>query len=156
MSIASTYEKAFLTLSAVVFAVFLTAAGYSVVGLGIHLPGQQGVMDPRVVAQTPPFDQPGVRQVGPGQYEVTMMAQAWSFNPSEVQVPVGSTVSFNITSRDVVHGLQILKTDVNVMVMPGELTSVTVRFDHPGEYWFICHEYCGVGHQGMFGKVVVQ
>lgn len=156
MSIVSTYEKAFLILSGVVFAVFLAAVGYSVVGLGVHLPGHHGVMDPRALAQTPPFDQPGVRQVGPGQYEVTMIAQAWSFNPSEVKVPAGSTVSFNITSRDVVHGLQIQKTDVNIMVMPGQSTSATVRFDHSGEYWFICHEYCGVGHQSMFGKVIVQ
>jgi cytochrome c oxidase subunit 2 len=31
-----------------------------------------------------------------------------------------------------------------------------VTFDKPGEYLFICHEYCGLAHQTMAGKVIVE
>jgi heme/copper-type cytochrome/quinol oxidase subunit 2 len=33
---------------------------------------------------------------------------------------------------------------------------VTHTFDEPGEYRIVCHEYCGVSHQAMFGTVVVE
>jgi cytochrome c oxidase subunit 2 len=32
---------------------------------------------------------------------------------------------------------------------------VTVKFDRPGEYLFICHEYCGVAHHIMYGTITV-
>lgn len=156
MKTAADYERASLTIAFVVLLAFLAAVGYSVLGLGIQLPGHEASIDPRVVAQTPPFDRAGLHQVGDGQYEVAMVAQVWSFNPNEIRVPVGSAVTFYVTSKDVIHGLKILNTDVNVMVVPGQLTKVTARFARPGEYVFFCHEYCGVGHQAMFGKVIVE
>jgi cytochrome c oxidase subunit II len=71
-------------------------------------------------------------------------------------VPAGSTVTFIATSRDVVHGLMIHKADVNVMLLPGQIARATARFTRPGEYPFVCHEYCGVGHHTMWGKVIVE
>ena len=44
---------------------------------------------------------------------------------------------------------------VNAMVIPGQITRITGTFDEPGEYNIVCHEYCGIGHHGMWGKVVV-
>jgi cytochrome c oxidase subunit II len=31
-----------------------------------------------------------------------------------------------------------------------------VRFDRPGEYPMICHEYCGIAHHTMSGKIIVE
>ena len=33
---------------------------------------------------------------------------------------------------------------------------MTHRFEEPGEYDFVCHEYCGVGHHTMAGKLIVE
>jgi cytochrome c oxidase subunit 2 len=41
------------------------------------------------------------------------------------------------------------------MVLPGQVTKTSARFDEPGEYRFLCHEYCGLAHHLMFGKVIV-
>ena len=30
------------------------------------------------------------------------------------------------------------------------------RFDEPGEYLLICHEYCGLGHHMMYGRIIVE
>jgi cytochrome c oxidase subunit 2 len=76
--------------------------------------------------------------------------------PSEISVPAGSTVSFHVTSPDLLHGLVLERTNINVTVLPGKTASVTARFDEPGEYRFFCHEYCGLAHHVMFGKVVVE
>jgi len=65
-------------------------------------------------------------------------------------------VTFYLASPDVQHGFVIERTNINVMVIPGHVSKITARFDEPGVYRFLCHEYCGVGHHLMFGKVVVE
>jgi cytochrome c oxidase subunit 2 len=30
------------------------------------------------------------------------------------------------------------------------------RFKKPGEHLLICHEYCGLGHHAMYGRVIVE
>ncbi|MBI2817676.1 MAG: cytochrome c oxidase subunit II [Acidobacteria bacterium] len=124
-------------------------------GADVHLPGAEGRVDPAKLDSTPPFDNPGVVQVGPSRYEVRMVGEIWSFNPSEIHLPAGSEVTFVATSRDVVHGLFIPRTNVNVMVLPGQIARATARFDKPGTYLFICHEYCGAGHHTMAGQIIV-
>lgn len=133
----------------------LVALVVTAFGAGIHLPGVEGRLDPRRLAETP-FGQPGVAQIGPREFEVTMLAQIWAFAPGEIRVPAGSTVHFRATSRDVVHGLFIPQTNVNVMLLPGQVAHASARFDRRGEYPIICHEYCGIAHHTMAGKVVVE
>ena len=151
-----TYEKTFLTVSAVLLVACLGALLYASMARGVHLPGHEGRIDPNAVDTTPPFDQPGVRQTGPGAYEAVIIGQAWAFVPSEIRVPAGSTVTFTATSRDVLHGIHVAGTRVNVMLIPGQISRVEYTFDEPGEYLLICHEYCGLGHHTMGGKVVVE
>lgn len=88
-------------------------------------------------------------------YQVYVVAQMWSFQPSEIIVPTGSEVDFYLTSKDVVHGFNIHKKNVNLMAIYGAINKTTVKFDKPGVYKITCHEYCGVAHQGMQGKVIV-
>src|SRR3972149_3059935 len=82
-------------------------------GTGVHLPGHEGRVEPTAVLATPPFDQPGTVQVGPGQYEVRMVGGIWVFAPTEIRVPAGSAVTFVATSRDVLHGPFIPPANVN-------------------------------------------
>lgn len=150
------YEKLWIILSLVVLVIFLGAIGASVFAAGINVPGVEERVDPRTVAQTPPFDQPGVRELAPKRYEVYVLAQAWFFTPNEIHVPAGSVITFYATSKDVIHGFKIENTNVNAMLLPGQVTKVTARFDKPGTYLFICHEYCGIGHPVMSGKIIVE
>ncbi|MBI4735131.1 MAG: cytochrome c oxidase subunit II [candidate division NC10 bacterium] len=150
------YELAWMLPGIAISVGMLVALLVSAFGAGIHLPGDEGRVDPTKLAQTPPFDRPGVVEVAPGRYEVRLVAQAWAFGPPEVRVPAGSTVTFVATSRDVVHGLFIPRTNVNVMLLPGQVTRATMRFDQPGEYAILCHEYCGIAHHIMAGKVIVE
>ncbi len=125
-------------------------------GAGIHVPSVAGRIDPAKVTETPPFDQPGVVQTGPLRYEVRMVGQIWSFTPNEIRVPVGSTVTFVATSPDVIHGLFIPAANVNVMLIPGQIARVSARFDREGEFFMACHEYCGIAHHTMGGKLIVE
>jgi cytochrome c oxidase subunit 2 len=150
------YELAWILPSIAIPVGMLAALTVTAFGAGIHLPGAEGRITTAQVAQTPPFDAPGVRQIAPGRYEVVLTGQIWTFAPNEIRVPAGSTVTFVATSRDVVHGLLIPRVHVNVMLLPGQIAKVTRRFDHPGEYPMFCHEYCGIAHHTMWGKVIVE
>ncbi|MCB0243552.1 MAG: cytochrome C oxidase subunit II, partial [Anaerolineae bacterium] len=80
----------------------------------------------------------------------------------EIRVPQGSEVTFYITARDVQHGFKLLGTNVNVMALPGQVSTLKAIFDEPGTYDYICHEYCGyvegspIGHHTMYGQLIVE
>jgi cytochrome c oxidase subunit 2 len=149
------YEAAFLWLGGIMLGVFAAAILISVFGLGIQLPTQVEQIAPAEVDADPGFSNPGLREIYPGKYEAYIVAQAWQFTPTEITVPVGSEVTFFITSRDVIHGFKVFDTNINIMVIPGQISEVKHTFDEPGEYIYYCHEYCGSLHHTMEGVVKV-
>ena len=90
-----------------------------------------------------------------GSVIVRIIAQQYSFVPSCIVVPANTPVVFRVTSPDVVHGFLITDTNVNSMVVPGFIAEVRTRFDNTGEHLMPCHEYCSVGHEGMWAHVKV-
>jgi cytochrome c oxidase subunit 2 len=150
------YEKRWLLLSAGLLVLFVIAISLSSFAYGIQVPSPEMRVNPNTVAQEGPWAQPGLRELAPGKYEAYMLAQTWAFLPNTITVKAGSRVTFYLTSKDVQHGFQLEGTNVNLMVLPGQVSKLTATFKTPGEYRFICHEYCGVGHHVMFGKVVVE
>ena len=88
------YEVAWILPSFAIPVGMLVALVVTAFGAGIHLPGVEGRIDPTKVAQTAPFDKPGLVEIAPGQYEVRLTAQIWAFAPNAIRVPAGSTVHF--------------------------------------------------------------
>jgi len=148
------YERIWMNISVGAIILMLVAVGVAGFGLGVQMPGAEGTLDPRNLSEEAPFNQPGVYEVAPGKYQVIMIASTWAFNPAEVTVPAGAEVKFKVTSRDITHGILIENTNANVMILPGQISEFTLRFDQPGTYRFVCHEYCGVGHQAMAGQII--
>lgn len=149
-------EASWIVPSTLIPAIMLVLILYATFAVGAHVPGQEATIDPKLVSQTAPFNNPGVFDRGNGRYEVVMIGQIWSFRPNEIRVPRDSYVTFTTTSQDVIHGLRVEKTNVNIMLIPGQVGKATAHFTQPGEYLLVCHEYCGLAHQTMFGKVVVE
>jgi cytochrome c oxidase subunit 2 len=127
----------------------------AVFGLGIQLPGVVEQVAPADVDTTAGFSDPGLRMVYEGKYEAHIVVQTWSFTPNQISVPAGSEVTFFLASKDIIHGFKIMDTNVNVMVIPGQISEFTYTFDEPGTYEFVCHEYCGAAHHTMSGQIVV-
>jgi cytochrome c oxidase subunit 2 len=88
-------------------------------------------------------------------YQVFSVASMWQFQPSKIYIPAGSEVDFYLTSKDVVHGFNIAQKNINMMAVYGAINKTTVKFDKPGVYDIVCHEYCGIGHQNMRAQVIV-
>lgn len=149
-------EKIWLTVGLLTMFAFAVILGVNAFAMGAQPPSNAQVLDPTKVSQTPPFDQPGLKQLGTKNYVANMTSFVFSFAPNRLEVPVGSTVTFNVTSKDVVHGFEIPGTNVNMMVVPGLVNSATHTFTQPGDYLILCNEYCGTGHQLMAAHLIVK
>jgi cytochrome c oxidase subunit II len=90
-----------------------------------------------------------------GTVTVRGIGQQFSFTPSCILVPTDTPVTFRVTSSDVVHGFLITGTDINLMLVPGYISTITAHFPTPGERYMPCHEFCGMGHEGMWGRIKV-
>lgn len=73
---------------------------------------------------------------------------------NEVRVPVGRTVAFELTGRDVIHSFWIPGLAGKMDMIPGRTNSLTVRADKPGRYRGVCTEFCGLSHALMAFDVV--
>lgn len=150
-------EKAFLILGAVILVAFLGALFFASLAMGINLPGKvdEGIIDPAEVRTTPPFDDPGVFANYEGGYDVVLRGEMWRFVPSDIVVPAGREITFIATSPDVIHGIHVEDTRINMMIIPGQIARNSYTFREPGDHRMICHEYCGPAHHTMYGTVRV-
>ena len=149
------YERNWMRFSVVLLLAFLTTVTIAGFSMGFQVAGAEQEVDPRTLLDTEPWSEPGLREIAPGQYEAYVVAQTWAFSPRELVVPVGSTVDIYVTSPDLQHGFKITDTNVNVQVVPGQVSKLSYTFDQVGEFPYLCHEYCGQGHAAMFGVVKV-
>jgi cytochrome c oxidase subunit 2 len=101
------------------------------------------------------FDNPGLTELAPGRWLLILEASNWTFRPSEVRIPAGTTLSIRARSKEEYHGFALVGTDVNISLELNAIKEATHTFDQRGEYQFVCSVYCGSGHTAMIGKVVV-
>lgn len=149
-------EEIWLVVGISILVLSMVVTGYQTFAQGLGPPSDTGTIDPQRVEDIAPFDNPGVFRTGDNEYEVIMTLQAFGFTPNEIEIPRGAEVTFRMTSKDVIHGFQIVNTNVNAMVVPGHIQTITQNFDESGEYLVICNEYCGVGHQMMSTTITVK
>lgn len=150
------YERIWLWIGGASLVLFLIILALLALLGDLNPPGNMRMIAPEAVRTTPPFDKPGLKQIGPNEYRATVVAQMFTFQPASMTVPAGSTVHFEVTSPDVVHGFEIPGTNVNMMVIPGHITEFTYTFRKKGDHLIVCNEYCGSGHQVMMGSITVQ
>lgn len=101
-------------------------------------------------------EKPGVREVAPGRYEVRIHAYTGVLAPREIRVPVGAEVTFRARSLQSNHGFALQGTGIVLPLWWNRVAEATHTFTEPGEYPFVCSEYCGDGHSSMVGKVIVE
>ncbi len=96
----------------------------------------------------PPFDFAAARRI-------PVQAMQWSFNPSTIDVNLGEHVYFDVTTLDRTHGFNIYDFGIDVSIQPNMHTLVPLVPDKVGSFNFHCDIYCGSGHEGMAGLLVV-
>lgn len=153
------YEKIWLFFGTGTLLVFLIVVGISAFYMGNQPPSCAVTLDPEKVDEWPPFNEPGLKQIGDNEYQLTVVASAFHFDVGSddnvVQIPKGATVHFSATTKDVIHGFELVGTNVNMMLEPGYVSTYSNTFKRPGTYTLLCNEYCGTGHHLMAATIEV-
>jgi cytochrome c oxidase subunit 2 len=97
---------------------------------------------------------------------ISMTVDYWSFEPSTITVKKGETVRLVITSVSNLmpmmtmmfpdHGIDIEDYDIDYTLPVGETVTIEFVADKIGEFHFHCSVYCGIGHEGMHGELIVE
>jgi cytochrome c oxidase subunit 2 len=87
---------------------------------------------------------------------IDIVASRFKFEPTTITVAQGDSVRLRLHSADRTHGIAIKAFRVKALI-PKVGEAVTVEFvaDQAGRFDFTCSEYCGSGHAGMKGSLVV-
>jgi heme/copper-type cytochrome/quinol oxidase subunit 2 len=109
------------------------------------------VMAGLVVAFAPLPAQP----ITPQERTFEIDAHQFAYSPSEIKVNPGDTVTIQLVSTDVVHGLYVDGYDISVEADPGQSATLTFVADKPGSFRFRCNVTCGSMHPFMIGKLTV-
>lgn len=96
-----------------------------------------------------------VRHITPQERTFRIDARQFAYSPSELKVNPGDTVTFELVSTDVVHGLYVDGYDISVEADPGQTATLTFIADKPGSFRFRCNVTCGAMHPFMIGKLTV-
>lgn len=93
-------------------------------------------------------------------YEENNLEEGDKSRSETMVIPVGKLVEFQVTSKDVNHGMGIYDSSgkllTQIQAMPGYVNKLKYRFNEPGTYHIICMEFCGLYHHSMNSKFVVE
>ena len=105
---------------------------------------------------SPPASPEVVPMNANNEQEIRIIAKQFEFVPSSIIVKKGIPVRIILTSPDVTHGFAIDEFKLNSTVEKGKETIVGFTPERAGTYVYYCSVFCGVGHMGMQGKLIVQ
>ena len=148
------YERIWMWGVGAVLALFFTSTAVAAFGHQIHPPSHIETIAPGKVLADPRFRRQGVSVDASGRVHARVVGLMFTWMPAEMTIPADTPITFHMTSIDVIHGYQIVRTNGQAMVVPGYVSQFTTQFP-AGEYLVACNEYCGVGHHTMAAKLHV-
>ena len=87
---------------------------------------------------------------------IEISSKQWEFEPSEIHVEQGQTVTLKITSTDISHGFALEEYNIYAFVTPGETVEITFTAHNVGIFEFFCNVFCGEGHSKHRGNLIVK
>jgi len=87
--------------------------------------------------------------------EVYLAARMWDWYPI-LKLRKGETYRIHMSSTDLNHGFSLQPLNINFQVLPGYDHVITMTPTTTGEFVIVCNEFCGIGHDRMIGKIIVE
>ena len=87
---------------------------------------------------------------------IEMTAEHFHFTPEVIKVKEGTLVNLKLTAIDGTHGFALDAFGIEEELMENKPKTVQFYAAKKGEYKFHCAHFCGIGHLGMTGKVIVE
>ena len=95
-------------------------------------------------------------QAGKGVKEIRMTAKKYEYEPGVITVKQGEHVRLIIMPLDHDHGFKIDAYHIDELLKKGEPTTIEFTADTTGTFLFQCSHFCGLGHKGMKGELIVE
>jgi cytochrome c oxidase subunit 2 len=102
-----------------------------------------GLAARRVLAQSPAPEQ-----------LVKLVAQRFHYTPNELRVKAGVPVLLELSALDFVHGFNLPDLKLRADLPPGRVVQLRFTLDKPGNYDFLCDNFCGDEHETMNGRII--
>jgi cytochrome c oxidase subunit 2 len=87
---------------------------------------------------------------------IPVVARKFVFIPNEITVRKGESVMLEFSAPEVVMGFFAPELGLRTLIVPGEVSKLLFVADKVGRFDFLCDVFCGDGHEGMNGHLVVQ
>jgi cytochrome c oxidase subunit 2 len=87
---------------------------------------------------------------------IPVVARKFVFIPNEITVRQGESVVLEFSAPEVAMGFFAPELGLRTLIVPGEVSKVPFTADRAGRFDFLCDVFCGDGHEGMNGHLVVQ
>ena len=86
---------------------------------------------------------------------IKITAKRYEYNPSTITVKKGIPVVLEFTSLDRLHGFNCPALGIRTDIVPGKINTLRFVPQKTGTFPFHCDIFCGSGHEGMTGTIVV-
>jgi cytochrome c oxidase subunit 2 len=155
--IVSSNERRWAAIAICILVLLMAMAAYGGIHQAVMPQAVVETIDPRILHIAGEFTEGNLGSAleADGSVIVRAIGQQYSFTPQCILVPADTPITIRATSADVLHGFMVEHTNINAMLVPGYISTISTRFAAPAEHAVPCHEFCGVGHEGMWGRISV-
>jgi cytochrome c oxidase subunit 2 len=91
----------------------------------------------------------------PAERVIPVVARRFVYLPGVLKLKLGEPVVLELTSADVVMGINIPAFNVRSDIIPGQVSRLRFTPNKRGRFIFLCDVFCGDGHEGMNGEIHV-
>jgi cytochrome c oxidase subunit II len=163
-------ERRWAWIATLMLVAMIVLVAWTAVVMNVHPPSNVETIDSTQLHRTPEFaeDNLGVRRGEDGTVVARIVMARYMVRPSEITLPAEVPIVIRAASADVLHGLHVAGTNIGTQVVPGYVSQVrtTIHFEDVAKIGIAnpdgsvsvpiyCNEYCGLGHQSMWGRVKV-
>jgi len=86
---------------------------------------------------------------------IQITAKRFEYSPKEITLKKGVPVVLEFTSLDRLHGFNCAGLKLRLDIRPGKANTLRFTPDKVGMFPFHCDNFCGSGHEGMKGMIIV-
>jgi cytochrome c oxidase subunit II len=86
---------------------------------------------------------------------VSLLAMKFDYLPDTVTVKKGRPVVLELSALDRLHGFDVPALHLRADIAPGPPTILRFTPEKAGSFAFHCDNFCGDGHEGMVGRIIV-
>jgi heme/copper-type cytochrome/quinol oxidase subunit 2 len=87
---------------------------------------------------------------------IDMTAENFHFTPEEIRVKEGTLVTLRVRAIEGTHGFSLGAFGIDELLEENQTKVIEFYAAKKGEYTFRCSHFCGIGHFGMGGKIIIE